>query len=77
MGLVPVTTIKVTRSQVYAARALVSLGRAPAWAHKLAAVDLTIGRRSSPVPTDEHTIPLKQVGWGWGYGKTRWYRKRP
>ena len=31
-------------------------------------------RRSSPVRTEEFTIPLKQVGWGWGFGKTRWYK---
>lgn len=30
-------------------------------------------RRSSPVRTETYTVPLVQTGWGWGYGKTRWY----
>lgn len=30
--------------------------------------------KSSPVRTDEFTIPLRQVGWGWGHDKTRWYK---
>lgn len=31
-------------------------------------------KKWSRVRTDEFTIPLIQTGWGWGYGKTRWYR---
>jgi hypothetical protein len=32
-------------------------------------------QKSSPVWTPEFTIPLRQVGMGWGHGKTRWYRR--
>jgi hypothetical protein len=30
---------------------------------------------SSPVRTNEYTLPLKQVGWGIGHGRTRWYKE--
>jgi hypothetical protein len=30
--------------------------------------------KSSRMRTPEYTIPLVQVGWGIGYGKTRWYK---
>lgn len=36
---------------------------------------MKLRKNSSRVPTEEFPVPLKQVGWGFGFGKTRFYRK--